>query len=100
MKSTKNKTPQIELNIPREIQKLFEEAEACRICRDQAIKYSFSAKRAIFYAQRAVSLNRKAWNMIYELWPEVRLGKWSYSLDNRVIRPIIEGENYDSDSDV
>ena len=77
-----------ELEIPQEIKDLFDEYVACNICRDKCIDRVFSARRAVYYAKRAIKAERKAWNLVYDLWPEVRESSgcvWFYHPEKQML---------------
>ena len=76
---------QRELSVPQEIKDLFDDVYSINICRDEAIKSFFKAKRAIFYAKESLKLNRKAWSMVNDLYPETKEGKWIYSNSKQVL---------------
>lgn len=60
--------------VPEEIRELFDEATAAEKCRDKCVASIFKAKRAIYYAKHAIQCRRKAWSMVFDLWPEVKTG--------------------------
>lgn len=68
-----------EYEIPQEIKDLFEEADALEDCRDASVRNFFGYRRAIKYSKESVRKSRKAWNMIYEIYPELRNKKLTYS---------------------
>lgn len=49
---------------------MFIEAQACKDCRDSAIRLVFSRKTAVWYGTRAVSLTGRAWEAVKQLYPE------------------------------
>lgn len=64
--------------VPGEVRDLFDEYAACVACRDECIKSVFRARRAIFYAKRALSAQRDGWAKVFEIWPETKFGTWVY----------------------
>ena len=70
-----------ELEVPEEVRELFDEVAACNQCRDVCIRSVFKAKRAIYYAKKAVRANEDAWRKVRELWPQTEKGAWQYSRD-------------------
>ena len=70
-----------ELDVPEEVRELFDEVVACNQCRDVCIRSVFKAKRAIYYAKKAVRANVIAWHKVRELWPQTEKGAWQYSVD-------------------
>lgn len=70
-----------ELDLPQEIKELFDEYIACNLCRDRCIERVFHARKAVYYSKRAVKAERKAWKLVYHLYPEVAESKahgWFY----------------------
>ena len=68
-----------ELEVPEEVRELFDEVVACNQCRDVCIRSVFKARRAIYYAKKAVRANAAAWQKVHELWPQTAKGAWQYS---------------------
>ena len=67
-----------ELEVPEEVRELFEEVVACNQCRDVCIRSVFKAKRAIYYAKKAIRANTDAWRKVRVLWPQSGEGSWQY----------------------
>ena len=57
-----------------EIKDLFLEADAARLCRDEAIKSIWGTKRAIRFAKINASRLSEAWALVYALYPELLEG--------------------------
>lgn len=74
-----------ELEVPEEVRELFDEVLACNQCRDECIRSVFKAKRAIYYAKKAVRANTDAWRKVRELWPQTADGHWKYSHDTALV---------------
>ena len=58
--------------VTEEIAELFLEGNAAEDCRDAAVESLFFSKRAIEYGKTARRAFEKAWNLIYDLYPELR----------------------------
>ena len=69
----------IERDVPDEIKDMFDEFQAIMNCRDMAITTLFKARRAIFYAKKALKIHRNVWARIAEIYPDTSRGGWSYN---------------------
>lgn len=58
--------------VPEEVSDLFDDKWVSEQCRDYCIKSMFRAKRAIYYGRLAKKAERKAWELVYELYPDMR----------------------------
>jgi len=67
------------LKVPEEIREIFDDGLAAQNCRDECINSLFKAKRAIYYSKKHLQANRKAWELIFEVWPELKGKYCSYS---------------------
>jgi hypothetical protein len=76
--------------LPLEIHDKFGEARACELCMNAAIAGWFGYRKALYFAKKKVKVEREAWDMVKELFPETRTGKWSYSLGSKTIRQLEE----------
>ena len=70
-----------EYKITEEIMELFDEVDQLSILRDKCVESFFKTRKAIYYAKRAAKAQRKAWKLVFELYPELpenaayRMGK-------------------------
>ena len=70
----------------KEIHELFVKVTAAEGCRDKAIRYRFSTKRAMKFSKISVEFRRKAWILSRRLYPELKLGLWQYDLVTKEFR--------------
>jgi len=61
--------------IPQEIIDLFGEADDAEKCREDAVGFVWSYKRALKYAEIARTKREEAWKMIYDLYPDAMTKK-------------------------
>lgn len=72
--------------VPEEICDLFDDADVSEQCRDVCVQSWFRAKRAIYYGRCAVKARRKAWELIYELYPDMKGHSIQFRGDKRGVR--------------
>jgi hypothetical protein len=68
-----------DLAVPAEVREMFERAIALTQCRDECIRSVFKARRAIYYAEKAVRTNNEAWRLVKAIWPQTTQGVWGYN---------------------
>ncbi len=61
-----------EYKISEEIIEMFDRAQVAEACRDKCIDKLFGWKRAAHYGFEAVKWNRKAWDAVKAVYPEIR----------------------------
>jgi hypothetical protein len=73
------------LEVPEELKELMLDWKVARDCRDKAIQSVFRARRALYYGKIAEKANTKFWRKIIELYPQVKNGRWSYSIQDETL---------------
>ena len=82
----REKPYQIEtVHVCEEITDLFDESRVCDICRDECVRSVFKAKRAIYYGKQAMQARRKAWKLVYDLYPELKEQSITYIFEKNLI---------------
>lgn len=74
-----------EFKVTQETSKLFLKSADARECMELAIKYSFFAKRALYYANKKRAYLEKAWEQVYDLYPELRGRNIKFAPDKSAI---------------
>ena len=74
-----------EYPVPEEVHNLFVDAEVLDRCIEKAVRWSFSVKRAIYYAQRRRNTLLQAWEFVRELYPDLSQKALTYVFEKRVI---------------
>jgi hypothetical protein len=72
-------------DLPQEIHDMFDNIVAAAECRDAAIKSVFRASRALYYAKKRQKMNEKAWEMIRQLYPQTKIGRWTYDIQTKAL---------------
>lgn len=72
--------------VPEEISDLFDDAEVSEQCRDLCVASFWKAKRAIMYGREARKSRRKAWQLVYDLYPELEHANLEYNFKERAVR--------------
>lgn len=80
--------------ISEEIVEMFDRSIVATECRDSCIKRFFGWKRAAHYGLEATKWKRKAWNAIYEVYPELRSKTISHRQGESFVR-VTEGHKRD-----
>jgi hypothetical protein len=65
--------------LPEEIVELFDMAAAAKECRDICVRSLFRARRAIFYGKQDIKHRRQAWDLVYELYPDMKDATVTYT---------------------
>jgi hypothetical protein len=72
--------------VPDEVVELFDDKIVSEQCRDKCIKSLFKAKRAIYYGREARKAERKAWQLIYDLYPDLEGKNLTFEFYKRAVR--------------
>lgn len=73
----------IRFPVSEEIVDLFDEYSVCIDCQNACLRSFFKTKKAIYYGKQARKAKRKAWKLIYKLYPDLKNEKeLTYSFEN------------------
>jgi hypothetical protein len=75
-----------EWRVTSEMNDLMDEWKVCMECRDKAIESFFHSKRAIMYGKQAIKIHRKFWKLVYDLYPELKDGAYTYNFNKQIIQ--------------
>ena len=61
-----------EYKITEEIRDIFDESSACANLSERCIDLFFFTRKAITLKKKSIKLNRKGWNLVFDLHPELQ----------------------------
>lgn len=61
-----------EYKITEEIRDIFDESSACEHLSEKCINLFFFTRKAIKLKKKSIQLNRKGWNLVFDLHPEIK----------------------------